>query len=684
VTQAGHILLIAALAALVAAVAALASGFARRRDRDLQVGLWLVGASCAAVVIGAAILVRALLSGDTSFAYVLENWHPSLSAAYRVAAFWAGAQGSLLLWVVLLLLATVVVAARSGAAAAARAARRPGRAAAPAGRVDHLGAGAVLVLAAVAIFLVSLMVFDASSDPFAVAPVPAPPPAGLNPLLLHPAMALHPPALFIGYVGLVVPFAFALSALAGGRLDTGWTLRSRGWALGGWIFLSLGIGLGAWWAYVILSWGGYWGWDPVENTSLIPWLTATALLHSFAVYRRAPVFRRWAVALAALTFWFTMLATWTTRSGVVASVHAFEKRTLLVVVLSLLLGVVAAVSVALIARRWRQVGAGSSPGLRDLGEGLGGARDVMHELTNVALTAFAAAIAFATVVVPLVMGQTVRAGTYDALARPLGVIVMVGLGLCPLLGRAREGWRAVVVRALPPVIAAAVTLALLAAFGWAHSLGGMVGLSACAFAGVAALEWLWIRAQRAGGDDGVMVGVSRAITGSRGATGGMLVHVGMAILMAGLIGSGIYQQRAQLDLKSGTAAAGNIGDYRIRVLDVVDSKISQGGQRVTARLAVERGGSRVGVAEPSLDFYPDSGQTVARAAIVGQTWQDLFISPESFSEKTITVQAIVFPLIRLVWIGAGFLVIGGAVAMLPRRRRAEATAPVRAAAERGR
>jgi cytochrome c-type biogenesis protein CcmF len=303
VTLAGRILLVIALAALVAATAALATGFLRRRDRSLQAGLWLVGAACAAVVVAAAVLLRALLSGDTSFLYVLENWHPSLNVAYSVAAFWAGAQGSLLFWVVLLALATVAVAARSGRAGVARSTARRARANGPVPLVDHLGAGAVLALASVSIFLVALMVFDSSSNPFVAAPTPAPPPAGLNPLLLHPAMALHPPALFLGYVGLAVPFAFALSALVAGRLDTGWTQRSRGWALAGWVFLSLGIGLGAWWAYVILSWGGYWGWDPVENTSLIPWLTATAMLHSYSVYRRAPVFRRWAVSLAVLTVW---------------------------------------------------------------------------------------------------------------------------------------------------------------------------------------------------------------------------------------------------------------------------------------------------------------------------------------------------------------------------------------------
>jgi cytochrome c-type biogenesis protein CcmF len=402
------------------------------------------------------------------------------------------------------------------------------------------------------------------------------------------------------------------------------------------------------------------------------------------VYRRAPVFRRWAVSLAVLTFWFTILATWTTRSGVVSSVHAFEKRTLLVVLLSLLLGAIAAVGIALIAKRWRAIGDGSSPGLPDLGAAAGGPRDVMHEVTNVALTAFAAAVAFATVVVPLVFGQTVRAGTYDTLARPLGIIIVVAIGVCPLLGRAREGWRAFLMRALPPVVVGAVTLALLAAFGWGSSLGGLFGLAGCAFAGTAALEWFVLRAQRAGGEGGFLSGFGRALGGSRGATGGMLVHVGMAVLMAGLIGSGMYQQRETLTIKNTAGRPATIGPYSLTVTDVRSGSTTQGGDRITALISVEKNGRQLGTSEPSLDYFANTRQTVARAWITGSAWQDLFISPESFNENSITVQAIVFPLIRLVWIGAGLLVVGGAVAMIPRRRRAEATAPIRAVAQKGR
>lgn len=678
-TSAGHVLLILGLTLLAASVGALSAGLAGRHQRAMRIGLWLVWAAAAAVLVAAVILLRALLVGDTGFAYVLENWHPSLSTPYRVAAFWAGAQGSLLFWVSLLTLATAVVAGRSlrppvasgSAGHGGPAAGRRSRATGAASTVDALGAGAVLTLAAVAVFLVALMVFDTSSNPFVAAPIPAPPPAGLNPLLLHPAMALHPPTLFLGYVGLAIPFAFAMSALAGGRLDSVWTRRSRGWLLGGWLFLSLGIGLGAWWAYVILSWGGYWGWDPVENTSLVPWMTATGVLHAFSVYRRAPVFRRWAVVLAILTFWFTILATWTTRSGVVASVHAFERRSLLVVVLSLLLGVVAAAGVALVVARWRAIGDGSSPDGSIMGSVEPGPRDVMHEITDVALTAFAAAVAFATVAMPVLFGQTVRPETYDTLARPLGILTVAGLGLCPLLARGGDDRPGLLMRLAPPAVTAAIAIAVLAAAGWGGSLGGLSGLGACVFAGVASLEWLWLRARRAAASDGILTGLGRALTGGRGAVGGLVAHLGMAVLLAGLIGSGLYEQEAQLDLADGASVA--VGGYALTVLGVDTRSIEQDGERVIVGMAVERDGRRVGVGEPALDHYAGSGQTVARAAIVGTTWRDVFISPVSFADEAVSVHVIVFPLIRFVWVGSGMLVVGAGIALLPRRRRAGPT-----------
>ena len=352
-------------------------------------------------------LLQAFLKKDFSFGYVAENSDSTLSVFYRIAGFWAGQSGSFLLWLLLLAIAAIVIAVVD------------------LNRLERLTGGAVAVLGIISAVFAALMVFDTGSNPFVKAEAGSVP-FGLNPLLLHPAMVLHPPALFIGYVGLAVPFAFAVSTLLLGRGDKLWVQRSQKWAVFGWLFLSLGIGLGAWWAYVVLSFGGYWAWDAVENTSLVPWLTATALLHSFTLYKSRGLFKRWALGLAAATFWFTILATWTTRTGLISSVHAFGKNPVLIWILSTFLVVTAVGSAALIVWRWRKFDSHD-----DVESWL--SRDFLYYVTNLLLTLFAVAVAFGTVAVPLLLDRTVGASTYDAVARPLGVVILAMIAVCPLL-----------------------------------------------------------------------------------------------------------------------------------------------------------------------------------------------------------------------------------------------------------
>ena len=331
----GRVSLTLALVFSVASVVFLFMGMRWNRKDFQRNGYYAVYGFFVTTVIASAVLLQAFLKKDFSFGYVAENSDATLSTFYRIAGFWAGQSGSFLLWLLLLAIAVIVLAVLD------------------LNRLERLTGGAVAVLSIISAVFAALMVFDSGSNPFVKAGANSMP-FGLNPLLLHPAMVLHPPSLFIGYVGLAVPFAFAVSTLLLGRGDKLWVQRAQKWAVFGWLFLSLGIGLGAWWAYVVLSFGGYWAWDAVENTSLVPWLTATALLHSFTLYKARGLFKRWALGLAVATFWFTILATWTTRTGLIQSVHAFEKRELLVWILSTFLIVVAVASVALIAWRWRK------------------------------------------------------------------------------------------------------------------------------------------------------------------------------------------------------------------------------------------------------------------------------------------------------------------------------------------
>ena len=307
----GRAAFILALVFALAGVVFLALGVRWERRDLVRNGYFAVYAFFLGTAAASAVLLAAFLKKDFSFAYVAENSDASLSVFYRISGFWAGQSGSFLLWLFLLAIATLVVTLRDR------------------DHLERLTGGAVMVLCAVSAVFAALMIFDEGSNPF-LAAAPGTTPFGLNPLLLHPGMVLHPPALFIGYVGLTVPFAFAIGALLVGRADRLWVKLSQKWAMFGWLFLSLGIGLGAWWAYVVLSFGGFWAWDPVENTSLVPWLTATALLHAMTLYRTRGMFKRWALAAAALTFFFVILATWTTRTGLISSVHAFERNDVLI------------------------------------------------------------------------------------------------------------------------------------------------------------------------------------------------------------------------------------------------------------------------------------------------------------------------------------------------------------------
>jgi cytochrome c-type biogenesis protein CcmF len=647
----GRFALFCALVFSLGAVALIALGL-RSRDRTLlRSGYLAVYGLFFAVVVASSVLLSAFVSRDFSFAYVAANSDTSLSTFYRVAGFWAGQQGSLLLWLLLLAVVTVVIALRGIE------------------RLDRLTAAAVAVLSAVAAFLAVLMVADQGSNPFVAAGV-ATAGQGLNPLLLHPAMVFHPPAVFAAYAALTVPFAFATAALLVGSTGREWVLGSQKWTVAGWALLTLGIGLGAWWAYVVLSWGGYWGWDPVENTSLIPWLTATALLHSMNLYRRRGLFKRWTLALACATFWLAMVATWTTRTGLIASVHAFQRNDTLIAILTALLVVVAASSIGLLAWRWRSFGSSAQPAPP-------APRDVLHSLSNVALSACAAALLLATVAVPLIFDRTVTAATYRLFAQPLGVVVVAGLALCPLLAWARAAgstvWRVLRV----PLLLAVLVLPLLLTTGdWRSSLFGLIGLEVCVVAAAALVGSIVAGARRAAGEQGLLIGLRRTLTGSRTRSAAYVAHCGVILVLVGLLGSNIYKVERSAYVAARPGATAQVAGYTLRFTGYTQDTGPQSSQRFFAHFAVARGGRQVGLLAPHTDVYPQAGAAV-RAVILAGLGRDLFVVAQDPFDSTsahLRLQLDVFPLVDLVWAGTLLMVAGGAVSLWPRRSPATVTA----------
>jgi cytochrome c-type biogenesis protein CcmF len=649
----GRVSLTLALVFSVASVVFLFMGMRWNRKDFQRNGYYAVYGFFVTTVIASAVLLQAFLKKDFSFGYVAENSDATLSTFYRIAGFWAGQSGSFLLWLLLLAIAVIVLAVVD------------------LNRLERLTGGAVAVLSIISAVFAALMVFDSGSNPFVKAGANSMP-FGLNPLLLHPAMVLHPPSLFIGYVGLAVPFAFAVSTLLLGRGDKLWVQRAQKWAVFGWLFLSLGIGLGAWWAYVVLSFGGYWAWDAVENTSLVPWLTATALLHSFTLYKARGLFKRWALGLAVATFWFTILATWTTRTGLIQSVHAFEKRELLVWILSTFLIVVAVASAALIAWRWRKFESHD-----DVDSWL--SRDFMYYVSNLLLTLFAVAVAFGTVAVPLLLDRSVGSSTYDAVARPLGVVVLAMIAICPLLAWRKTDGAQLRKTLILPAVTMVLSIPLWLYLGFQSNIPGFIGFLVCGFAFGAVIQFVLRSARRAAGPEkSLWSGLGRAFTGSRTRTAAYIVHMGMVLIVAGLLGSTVYRVENSTVVKVKPGATASLDGYTLTYKSMSDGTGPQSSTKSTATFDVTKDGKALGVLKPHTDVYPASGAAV-RAVIMGRPFQDLFVvadEPFDSTSKTIALRMVIFPLIRWVWIGAIFLVAGGVVSMWPKRRRQEQEARV--------
>lgn len=645
----GRVALSLGLVLALAAAVFLAFGVKTSRRDFIRNGYYATYGFALAIVIASAILLQAFLRSDLGFAYVFENSDPSLPAFYRVAGFWAGQEGSFLLW--LLMLAVVAVAIAAGDLA----------------RTRRLVGGAVMVLAVNVGLFAALMVLDEGSNPFLATPAGAGAPVGLNPLLLHPGMVLHPPALFAGYVGFAVPFAFAVSALLLGRSDCEWVVSARRWAVGGWLLLSLGIGLGAWWAYVVLSFGGYWAWDPVENSSFVPWLTGTALLHSMTLYLRRGSFKRWALGLALATFWLTLVATWTTRTGVIQSVHAFGQRPLLVWFLTVVIVGVAVLSAALIAWRWRRFA--SEHAFESLAS-----REFIYHLMNLTFTMFALAIGFSTVLVPLLFERTVGPATYDIFARPLGVATLALIALCPLFAWRRTTGTALRRSLVVPLAGAALFVPLWLHLGFQQNVWGFAGFVVCGFAFGAVLQFVIISARRAAGGRSWTAGLRRALLGSRSRTAAYIAHLGMVLVVAGLLGSAVYPVETSAVVASEQGAVVKAGDYRLMFTGMHSEAGPQGSLRTFAAFDVyTAAGDRVGTVEPHTDIYP-TGMSAVRAVILGRLFEDVFVvTDEGFTEQSteLSVRVVVFPLIRWVWIGSILLCVGAAVSLWPRGQRQE-------------
>jgi cytochrome c-type biogenesis protein CcmF len=629
--------------------ALLAGSFAawRRRRRLALSAQNALLASFVTTLVAGGVLVAALARRDFSFVYVAGHISRHLPLAYRLSAFWGGQEGSLLLWLTIL----------SGYGALAVWLNR---------RNSDLIVWVVPVLAGVATFFAFMLAFV--SSPFNLQPAPADG-AGMVPSLQNPYMLAHPPMLYLGYVGLTIPFAFGMGALLSKRTDERWIVATRRWTLVAWTFLGVGQLLGAHWAYVEIGWGGYYAWDPVENAALMPWLASTAFLHSVMIQEKRGMLKVWNMVLVSLAFLLSVFGTFLTRSGVINSIHSFSKSS----IGGWFLGFVIACtvfSVALIYLRLPILRARTK--LESLVS-----REATFLYNNLLLVALCLTILWG-VMYP-VLTQAVRGETrsvskpyYDFFLHSFGLPLLLLMGIGPLVAWRRASLRALGKTFLIPLAAAVLVGVVLIALGFGSSVPGLLAYTFSAFVGASILLEFW-RGTRATGS------LTRLVGRNRRRYGGYLVHAAVLLLAIGIAGSSAYQTIRERTLAPGQSMS--LAGYTLtyRSLEGTQGPNYKGFRAI---LDVRRGGSHIATVDPGENNYAIEGPSNEASVYHDpRTLGDVFTIAQIQKGDTIDLKVLVKPLVNLIW-AAGFLfVFGSLVALWPdaveQRRLAEryATAP---------
>jgi len=600
-----------------------------------------------------AVLLYALLSDDFSFRYVFAHSYRLQPTAFKVAALWSGQEGSLLFWTWLQTLYASLLAYRSRE------------------RLGNVLPPALGILMGVTAFFAGLTAFVATPfERMAVAPADG---RGLNPLLQSFWMISHPVALYMGFVGFSVPFAVAMASLIVRRTGHEWIKQTRRWTMIAWLSLSVGMVLGSRWAYEELGWGGYWAWDPVENASLMPWLTATAFLHSVMVQERRGMLKKWNVALVALTFFLAVFGTFITRSGILASVHTFVESDIGPLFLGFL-GLIAAFSLYVIAGR-REL-------LKDekYVESYA-SREFGFVLNNLIFVGLAFAVFWGTVF-PLVsrffgVEVTVAAPYFNRITAPLFLVLIILMGVVPLLGWRASNWKAVGSQVMAPVgLAIAACLVLYA--GGIRELGFLLAVAGAvivvASVGVDVTQALAARLKFT--DDPPLLALPRLLARNPRRYGGYIVHIGIVIIAVGIAGYSHYHQEALRGLEVGQSAS--VGPYTV-TFEGLEEGVERGVPFTAARLLVQRDGRAIGYLTPKRLYYPgwvEMQGPSTEVAIYSTPAGDLYVVLAGWDEFGTVVGFQLFwnPMMSWLWVGGLVLMAGTLFALWPRPERAPAPA----------
>ena len=588
--------------------------------------------SCVAAISAFAAMEWAMITRDFSLAYVQKVGSKSTPALYNFTAVWSALEGSILLWVLILtcLTAGIVFKYRTRIA-------------------DPMVGWAVATMFFVGIFFFILTLGPA--NPFAAGAAGVLDGPGPNPLLQnHILVVFHPPILYLGYVGMTVPFAFAIGALITGRVGEGWLVETRRWALFSWGFLTLGIILGSWWSYEVLGWSGVWAWDPVENASFIPWLTGTAYIHSVLVQERRGMLRVWNLSLLVSTFSLTILGTFLTRSGVLNSVHAFSDSNIGPYLLSFF-AIIVVVSVSLIGWRGQKL---HSPGTIDSPL----SREGAFLANNVIFSVFAFVVLLGTVfplIIEALQNRQLVVGEpfFDKLAVPVGLTLLFLMCIAPVLPWRKASGELLATRLFWPAWGGIGALALSVEIG-ATGFAPLLTFALGGFAGGAALRQLVLATRRQG---------LRGLLGR--ANGGMVVHIGVIMIAVALAASNSYTHSQEIELKQGSVATFSGHTFELTGF----STETNARRTVVAAIVKVDGGKSY---SPAITKFKSMGTNIGTPSVKSTFVNDIYLTiepPVKMSSKSAKIKVFIKPMVMWLWIGGGLMGIGTLLAAFPGRRR---------------
>ena len=671
----GFFALLTALMLAVYGCAAAIFGYLRKVPK------WVGSARAAALLafplltLSALSLVYSLVSLDFQIEYVAQVTSRSMPLYLRATALWGGQAGSLLFWSWLMSAFASAVMLRDWR------------------RDRDLQPWVILVCLATLGFFLSLILFF--ENPFvrlwqgatgivwtalwqpggaqAYLPFDG---NGLNPLLRHPGMIIHPPMLYLGFVSFVIPFAFAIAALVTGRSDDRWIRMTRRWTLVAWLFLSLGLLLGSRWAYDVLGWGGYWGWDPVEIAAFMPWLTGTAFLHSVMIQEKRGLFKHWNLLLIILTYDLVIFGTFLTRSGVLSSVHAFAQSAI-GPMFFIFIAVTLVASLALLSKRWQTLK--SDVQMTSLLS-----REALFLLNNFLFISILL-ICFLGVIFPLaseiLTGQQITVGPiyYETATGPLWAALLLLMGVAPL-----SAWRASTARTLgraiwKPLIGSLLVVAVLLLNGMRHP-GALLGFWLCAYVVLVTLYEFWrgAFARQAKGENFALA-LWRLVARNRRRYGGYVIHLGVVLIAIGIIGIEFFQQETQGQLAIGERL--QVGGYAVEYKELAEFQTSDGRLVDRAVVNVYRDGVFVRELYPRQDFYMESRQPMTIPGLHSSWEVDVYVllvSWEPISNANATFKLYVNPLVSWVWLGGMVFIFGTLVAAWPEREAELVRLPARA------